>query len=213
MSVENLNGEIWKVIDHPSIGSFPNYMVSNMGRVKSLNYNKTDREWIMKATKSKLGYLQVGFRIKGKQKRFYVHRLVALMFIPNTENLLCINHKDEDKTNNTIENLEWCTHHYNNTYGTRVERVVKKYETSIAFKEAIARQYKTVYQYTTDGVLVNIFPSVAEMEKQTEYYGYNVSKCANKKQKTAYGFIWSYEPIETSSNQLTLFPLTTKKIS
>ena len=65
-------------------------------------------------------------RKKNKQKTHKVHRLVMEAFIPNTDNLPCVNHKDEDKTNNNVENLEWCSYTYNNNYGTRNERRSKK---------------------------------------------------------------------------------------
>ena len=98
------------------------YQVSNLGRVKSLNYNHTKSEKILKGIPDKDGYLRVAL-FKNGRKDYMVHQLVAKMFIPNPNDLPVINHKDENKQNNTTENLEWCTIAYNNSYGNRPEKV------------------------------------------------------------------------------------------
>lgn len=68
------------------------------------------------------GYCLVKLSNKGKSKEYKVHRLVAIAFIDNPNHYDCINHKDEIKTNNYVDNLEWCDHQYNNTYGTRIQK-------------------------------------------------------------------------------------------
>lgn len=110
--------EQWKPVE-----GFENYEVSNLGRVKSLNYNRTDKERILKPKKEKNGYLRVCLCRNGKHKWLSVHRLVAIAFIPNPEGFEQVNHKDEVKTNNCVSNLEFCDAKYNNSYGTRMERV------------------------------------------------------------------------------------------
>ena len=70
------------------------------------------------------GYLKVCLSCNGKNKMFFVHRLVAEAFLPNPDNLPQVNHKDEDKSNNRVDNLEWCSQLYNNIYGSRMERQV-----------------------------------------------------------------------------------------
>ena len=113
--------EIWK-----SIKNYEGlYEVSNLGRVKSLNYNKTGKEQILKPAKVKNGYLLVGLCNNKKVKTYHVHRLVAQTFIPNPNDLPQVNHKDEDKENNCIDNLEWCSAEYNMNYGTRNKRIGK----------------------------------------------------------------------------------------
>ena len=97
------------------------YEVSNLGRVRSL-----ETERILKPSKNTWGYLFVSLYKNGIKKAVRIHRLVALAFIPNPDNLPCINHKDEDKTNNTVDNLEWCDDKYNANYGTRNERIAEK---------------------------------------------------------------------------------------
>ena len=102
--------EIWKKID-----GFETYSVSNMGRVRNDGTGKVLKPQIER------GYQRVHLYPGGRWMR--VHRLVALTFIPNPDNLLQINHINEDKTDNRVENLEWCTAQYNTNYGTHMERV------------------------------------------------------------------------------------------
>lgn len=101
--------EVWKSIDD-------RYSVSNFGNVKS---NYANKERILKPHKNHDGYLMVDLRSPGKRRGISVHRLVAQAFIPNPNNLPQVNHRDEDKTNNHVDNLEWCTNEYNSNYGTR----------------------------------------------------------------------------------------------
>ena len=121
--------EIWKSIP----GYEGLYEVSNTGRVRSLDrYVKVGfgayrlhKGKIINLTLSNSGYYFVDLTYKYKRKHFYVHRLVAEAFIPNPDNLPQVNHKDEDKTNNIAENLEWCDRKYNMNYGTKIERQKK----------------------------------------------------------------------------------------
>ena len=111
--------EVWKDI----VGYEGKYQVSNLGRVKSLNYRgNTNKEVIMTITKNKNGYLKIGLSKNNKRKNYLIHRLVAQAFIDNPNKYDEVNHKDEDKSNNRVENLEWCTHKENCYYGTRIKR-------------------------------------------------------------------------------------------
>lgn len=109
------------------------YEVSNTGQVRSLDrYVKTCYEAyklhkgkILSPAKDKNGYLKVHLCYNGKHNIIRVHRLVAQAFLPNPDNLPEVNHKDEDKTNNNVDNLEWCDRKYNNNYGTKIERQKK----------------------------------------------------------------------------------------
>lgn len=117
--------EIWKDIE----GYEGLYQVSNLGRVRSVDrIGGRGRRFNGRILKPKVktgGYLLVNFSKEGKRKMFSVHRLVAQAFIPNPEGLPQINHKDENPSNNRVENLEWCDGKYNCNYGIRNERRVQ----------------------------------------------------------------------------------------
>lgn len=110
------------------------YEISNFGSIR----NKHTK--VVKAqTRKDNGYLICSFWIDGKSKQEYVHRLVALTFIPNPENLPQINHKDENKENNRVDNLEWCTAKYNNNYGTARQRSAQTQRANGVYDEAKTR--------------------------------------------------------------------------
>lgn len=106
----NMQGEIWEKCD--SIG-FENYAVSNLGRVKTLNYKRSGKEKILKFH-DRNGYYIVRFSLNGKSHIFSVHRLVLMIFNPieNYENLQ-VDHLNTIKTDNRLENLHWCTRREN----------------------------------------------------------------------------------------------------
>lgn len=114
--------EIWKDIK----GYEGLYQVSNKGNVKSLNYKRSGKDKILKLVKQKNNYIKIQLYKDRISKQFFVHRLVAETFIDNPDNLLCVNHKDENPSNNFVENLEFCTHKYNSNYGTSKERIAEK---------------------------------------------------------------------------------------
>lgn len=114
--------EIWKDIQ----GYEGLYQVSNLGNVKNKIQPYLKQEKIYKKFSNSNGYLFVGLRKDKKRKFKYIHRLVAEAFIPNPNNLPQINHKDENKQNNCVNNLEWCTNKYNQNYGTIKERKKEK---------------------------------------------------------------------------------------
>lgn len=119
-----IEGEECKFID----GTDEFYAVSVTGKVWSFmnsHRNKAKIPKIVNQHTTMYGYKEVRLGIKGSRKHYPVHRLVAKAFIPNPQNLRCVNHKNEDKSYNRVENLEWCTHEYNNNYGTHNDRVSK----------------------------------------------------------------------------------------
>lgn len=175
-----MENEIWKDIE-----GYEGYQVSNMGRVKSLNYNHTGKEKIKKQLKLPNGYLQVNLWKNRKRKQFLVHRLVACAFIPNPLNLPQVNHRNERKTENFVENLEWCDRKYNCNYGTRNQRVVEK-------------NSKPVIQYDQDGNFIREWPSTQEIERSLGYSHTGISFCCCGKYKQAYGYIWRYKEKEVA---------------
>lgn len=105
--------EIWKDID----GYDGKYQVSNLGSVRSTRFYGHEKIRVLKPQTNSAGYLKVSLvDCSGNIKQKTIHRLVALAFIPNPDGLEMVNHKDEDKTNNIVENLEWCTRSYNQKY-------------------------------------------------------------------------------------------------
>lgn len=165
--------EIWKDIE-----GYPNYQVSNMGRVKSLNYNRTGKEKILKPSKCR--YVMVGLNKDGKSKHFSVHRLVASAFIPNPNNLPYINHINEIKTDNRVENLEWCTAKYNANYGTTQIRRAEKKKIRIL-------------QFTKDGEFVRKWDSARDIERELKLNQSHISSCCKGKiYKSVGGYKWHY---------------------
>lgn len=116
------SSEVWK--DVPDYEGY--YQVSNKGNVRSVDRVKCDGIRMKGITRKQhadsCGYMLVALSKDGKQKHLSVHRLVALAFIPNPDNLPQVNHKDEVRNHNNVENLEWCSIIYNQNYGHRRER-------------------------------------------------------------------------------------------
>ena len=159
------------------------YQVSNMGLVKSLerknNYGRTVKERILKPAFDGWGYLVVTLCAGGKRKNLMVHRLVCEAFNDNRDEKPEVNHINENKTDNRACNLEWSTRKENCNHGTRNERSAKALSKSIG-------------QYTRDGELVKIWPSVSAVQRQTGFSQGNICKAANGKYKQVYGFRWKY---------------------
>ncbi len=157
------------------VKDYENYEVRPNGEVINI---KTGR--VLKPRKNNNGYLHVSLYKNGEPKQFQIHRLVAEAFIPNPENLPEVNHRDEDKTNNSVDNLEWCTHEYNMNYGFRIKKVSDKLS-------------KPVYQYSLDGTFVKEWSSTRKVQKQLGYSQGNISACCRGERKTSYGFRWCYK--------------------
>lgn len=180
--------EIWKPVKN-----FEGlYSVSSLGRVRSEErvivrangFKQTIKERILKLT-SYNGYYRCNLSNNGVGKLCLVHRLVAEAFIPNPNNLPFINHKDENPSNECVENLEWCDSKYNNNYGTLLQRwseVRKNGKCS-----------KRVCQYTLDMEFVREWPSCAEVNRECGFDSSTISKVCRGEQKTAYGYKWSYD--------------------
>lgn len=161
-----MKGEIWKDIkDYEGL-----YQVSNLGRVKSLNYKRTGKEEILKAYDNGDGYLFVQLSKDGKVKNCRINRLVAQAFLPNPDSLPEVNHKDENPKNNRVENLEWCTRQYNVDYSLS----------------------KAVIGIDKVSGLILEFPSTREAERQTGISKGNICNCLKGRYKSAGGCVWFY---------------------
>lgn len=193
--------EIWKDIT----GYEGFYQASNLGRIRGLprtvyntrglyigkvsyinnNYN------IMKLSKmNKYGYMSVRLKKNGKGKTLSVHRLIAKTFIPNPSNLPCVNHKDENPSNNCVDNLEWCTRKYNSNYGNCRSKISK----ALSGRNNAIR-YKAVLQYDLDGNFIQEYKSVKEANKKLGINIYNsgIPHCCGGRNKTAFGYVWKYK--------------------
>lgn len=177
--------EIWKDIkNYEGL-----YQVSNLGRVRSLDFQcwngvafwlKKGGVLVPRLTKS--GYCRV--QLKGKD--FYIHRLVAEHFLSNPNNFNQVNHKDEDKNNNSVTNLEWCSQKYNNCYGTRLERIASKHRGRMI-------NNKEIYQLSLDGEILQEYPSAMIAASVVNVDNSSICKVANGRLKTAGGFKWRWK--------------------
>ena len=165
--------EIWK--DIPNYENI--YQVSNLGNIKKIWKAKTT---ICKPSFDSNGYKQIVLTKNKKRKSYKVHKLVALTFLSNFNNYEQINHKDENKTNNCVNNLEWCTRLYNINYGTRNYRCTKH------------RLHKVKQINVKTNKIVKIYNSLQEAEMETKIKYQNISSCCRNKQNTAGGYIWKY---------------------
>lgn len=149
------------------------YIACSDGRIFKMNWNNTGETREVKQNDNGHGYLLFGFN----GKMVMTHRFIAMCFIPNPYNLPEVNHKNEIKTDNRVENLEWCDRKYNCNYGTRTEKVARSH-------------YKPVSQFTKDGEFIATYPSVMEATRQTGVWGQSISYCCNGKLNSAGGYIW-----------------------
>lgn len=178
------NIEIWKPV--PVKEYSKDYKVSNFGRVLSLNYRHTGRSKVMSPVDDKGGYLKVCLSKNKKTKNFSVHRLVAEAFLPNLLDLPQVNHIDENKENNRVENLEWVDHKENCNHGTRNKRVAEK--------NTNGKCSKPVLQLTLTGEIIREWPSTAEAGRNGFSQG-NIVKCCIGERKTHQGFRWKYKEV------------------
>ena len=179
--------EIWK----PVKGYEGLYEVSNLGRVRSLPRTEVCGSLIRKRCGRELkpyvrnGYMRVTLSKYGAHTRIYVHRLVAIAFIPNPKSLPFINHKDENPSNNSAENLEWCDGFYNMNYGT------------CKIRQALHNpRRKPVFQYSLDGVFIAEYSSSRQAGLALGVCQAGISACCNGKAKTAHGYKWYHKKQE-----------------
>lgn len=159
------------------------YSIDEEGKVYSYRKNH-----YMKLIDDGKGYLQVSLSKNGKRKTYKVHRLVAETFIENPQNLPCVNHINEIRNDNRVENLEWCTYEYNNSYGHRLEKIQERRNQGVfdeQKKAIIACDIKT-------GKELYYFISVAEASRFLNKSHCNIIACLKGRQKTAYGYKWKY---------------------
>lgn len=183
--------EKWK----PVVGYEGYYEISSLGRVKRVARTSVDsmgrifpyKEKYLKTKVSRhTGYPCVGLSKNGEQVSYCIHRLIAEAFIPNPNNLPCVNHIDEDRSNSILSNLEWCDYSYNNSYGQAKE---KRKNT---MRKKLEGKHKPIYQFTTNGDFVCKYN--CGVNQTEEKLGYLIGDCLTGKSKTAHGYVFSYTP-------------------
>lgn len=183
--------ELWK--DVPGYEGL--YQVSNLGRIKRLPYQtigrtkgrkkeyiRVFRGGVLKPYLGKNGYYVINLYSNGKYLRDYLHRIIAKTFIPNPNNYPCINHKDEVRTNNNVDNLEWCSYSYNNTYGNARDKFAKSYSRNHS---------RAVEMLSLSGEKIREFSSVKEAAIFVGGTYKSIDRAIAKTRKTAYGYIWN----------------------
>lgn len=168
---DTLDGEVWKpVTDYEGL-----YEVSNFGRIKSLCAGRWNAVIIRKPVSDMQGYQVVTLRKNGFAQTITIHRLVAKAFLDNPNEWPEVNHKDEDKTNNHVENLEWCTRKYNQNYN-----------------EHQKAYYKPVIQLTDDGCFIKEYESIKAACKATGIHPSSISGVLSGRRERTGGFRWRY---------------------
>lgn len=173
----------WRIIK-----DFPNYMVSDEGQIKSLNYNHTNKEQLLKQSVGSRGYPYVILVNNGRRIYKTIHSLVTQTFIPNPENYNSVNHKDENKLNNNVNNLEWLNLGDNIRYGTGIERRAIKQRTDYR-----SRKVKSI---DTFGNIIT-YNSAKEASRITGVNQGSISKCCNGSRVYAGLYKWSWNEQES----------------
>lgn len=180
--------EIWKAI----VGYENFYEVSSMGRIRAIG--TTNREGYCRYKTPKIlsggidkdGYVIIVLCNGSTHRTKRVHRIVANHFIPNPDNLPCINHRDENKRNNSIENLEWCTTKYNDNYGSHNTNLSKSLRNH-------PLKSKPVIQLTKDGKFVAEYPSAREAQRVLKIKNISTVCNGNGRLKSSGGYLWKWK--------------------
>ena len=154
------------------IEGFENYEVSNLGKVRNIKSGR-----ILKPYLNHNGYLKHHLYRHDKQKELFLHRIIAIAFIDNPGKKPQVNHIDENKLNNDLSNLEWCTVKENIIHGTRTKRAAEKCS-------------KKVIQLDLNDNVLNEFESMTQAEQETGVSRRSIGRCCNGKLKSARGYKW-----------------------
>jgi hypothetical protein len=164
------------------------YQISNLGRIKSKDRyvrvggggKRLVKSKIIKPVRCMNGYYEASLSCNGKRTVRLLHRVVAEAFIDNPQGLPEVNHKDEDVSNNRVDNLEWCTSKYNANYGNRNMKMREK------------AKVVAVCQYAKDGKFIAKWNSIADACKETGADTSAIIRVCKGKQKTSMGYLWRY---------------------
>lgn len=168
--------EVWKDIP----GYEGKYQVSNLGNVKSLSWHKKNEARQLKQKHDRRGYPMCFLFKEGHRRTFSVHRLVALAFIPNPDNKPQVNHINGVKTDNRVENLEWCTNMENQLHAVKTD-----------LKSTVK-----IIQYDKNGNFIKEWPSMTKAADAMGVTKESLFACCNGISKTSKNFIWRYKEAE-----------------
>lgn len=183
---------IWK-----EINNFPDYQVSDTGEVRSTKYwgqfKRKNSEGLLQQRTYKSGYKYVNLYKDGHMYSVKIHRLVAHAFLPNPNGYSIINHKDENRSNNSVNNLEWCSHKYNLNYGNRNSKLSEKLHNNPLISTP-------VIQYSIMKELIREFPSLSEAVRHLNCPNRgsaikNILRSCNSDDATAYGYKWKLKTL------------------
>lgn len=178
--------EIWKDVK----GYEYFYRVSSLGNVTRKKGIQCKKERVIKMHDNGSGYKAVSLSVDSKVKKEYVHRLVAMSFLPNTENKEEVNHIDGDRSNNNLVNLEWVTRSENHFHRYTVLK-----QKGVNFGKTGSKNWKSkeVLKYDVYGKFIESFPAVMEAMRITGINEASIRGCIYGKQKTAGGYVWKYK--------------------
>lgn len=176
----------------PLAGAESSHIISNTGRIiKKAFTDAIGRHWgdrELKPCKTPNGYMLALIWNEKTKFRDLVHRLVAKTFISNPNNLPQVNHKDENKQNNVVSNLEWCDASYNQTYGTNVERTIATHNA-----HKTSRAERPIVQKSKDGIVIRIHKSMSQASRDCGVSIGDIHRCCNGHRKTCGGFLWEHQ--------------------
>lgn len=182
--------EIWKDI----IGYEGYYQVSNFGNIKRIISKNRPKELIRKIVYKRNGYATVLLSVRQKVKLVHVHRIVAIAFIPNTENKAEVNHKDLNKKNNHISNLEWVTKLQNMQHVNSLKKWSNNAKSGKENKRSIP-----VIQLSKDGTIIKEWVNGLQASKELNIATGDICKVCKGNRKSAGGYIWKYKPHQQKS--------------
>lgn len=172
--------EVWKDIP----GYEGRYQVSNLGNVRSLNWRLTGQTKNLFLKPHNQGYLQVELADNGKRKTYMVHRLVAICFVDGYTEGMLVNHKNENRTDNRAENLEWCTQSYNTAYTV-----------CHLYKDGKRKAFKCtlpILQMDMNGNVIKKWDSPISVKHTLGYNDWSIKQCCIGKRAQAYGYLWQF---------------------
>ncbi|MDR2044899.1 MAG: HNH endonuclease [Clostridium sp.] len=192
-----MSKEVWKDIE----GYEGKYQVSNEGKVRTLNYKRTGRMAVMSPCKSRWGYVCVNLWNNGQRKFRKIHRLVAMAYLENPNELPFVHHKDENKTNNNVSNLEWSSVSHNTQSFVNNHPEWKQKIGDAQLGKSKPSTWRAIEQRDLQGNVVSSFCSIKDVAKKTHLLETSIVRCCKGKAKTCGGYKWQYAARYTESEK------------